>query len=196
MEKGSGLNEASRASAVEAWVFWLLVARGALVGVAILYWFGVVGSSPLDLIQWFGRSLAGTSGADTDGQSSVMGGLFSFAQVLVGGASWLLFFIPLQEFARYRVGVIEAGSEKAYWQRRREEDERASTPQPVGLLVSISIAKGGVLSSSETLVETSDGFFRVSGLVDTVKKGVPVFVLGSSLLIGEGDRQRRYTVIS
>lgn len=196
MERENGLDEAARASAVEAWVFGLLVARWGLVVIAVLYLLGVVGFSPLDLFEWVGRTLAGTSDGAAEDLPKYIAGPFSFIHGLIGGASWLLLFLPLREFVRYRVGVIEAGSEEAYRQQIREEAERASTPQPVGVLVSISIAKGGALSSSETLVETSDGFFRVSGLVDTVKKGEPVFVLGSSLMIGEGDRQRRYTIIS
>ncbi|NMZ71359.1 hypothetical protein SAMN05216370_0124 [Pseudomonas peli] len=196
MEKENGLDEAARASTVEAWVFWLLVSRWALAVTAVLYWLGVVGFSPLDLIEWVGRALYGTSETAAEDLPKYIAGPYAFIHGLFGGASWLFLFLPLRAFVRYRVGVIEAGSEEAYRQRIREEAERASTPQPVGVLVSISIAKGGALSSSETLVETADGFFRVSGLVDTVKKGEPVFVLGNSLLIGEGDRQRRYTVIS
>lgn len=45
-------------------------------------------------------------------------------------------------------------------------------------------------------METSEGFFRVSGLMRTVKKGEPVFKQGGQLLIGAEGAQRRYTVIS
>ena len=119
-----------------------------------------------------------------------------FIRESLAGFSWAVLALPWLSYVRYRVGVIEAGSKEAYHRRRREIAERASTPAPAGTLVGVSIAKGGLFSSSESLVETSEGFFRVSGLVNTVKKGEPVFTLGGQLWIGAGTGQKRYTVIS
>lgn len=189
------IDAAARASASETWVFWSMVVHWGIIGVAVLYWGGLVGFSPLDFIEWIVSRLTDTQGL-TEDVPTFMAGPLSFMRELVAGVSWAalgLLWLPL---VRIRVGIIEAGSVEAYRQRLREDAERTSTPTPVGVLIGVSIAKGGILSSSETLVETSEAFFRVSGLVNTVKKGDPVFTLGSQLLIGVGNGLKRYTLIS
>lgn len=181
--------------ASDPWVFWAMVVRWVLFALAILYWAGVIELSPLDFAEWIGSLVSDTQFKEID-ESSFLSGPLMFIRQFVGGLSWALLVLPWMSYVRYRVGIIEAGSKEAYHQRRREEAERAAQPAPVGVLVGMSIAKGGFFSSSETLVETSEGFFRVSGLVGTVKKGEPVFKQGGQLLVGAEGAQRRYTVIS
>lgn len=190
---GPTADEKSLAS--DPWVFWGMVGCWVLGGVAVLYWIGLLEVSPLDFAEWIGSLVSDTQFNEID-QSSFLSGPLMFIRQFVGGLSWALLVLPWMGYVRYRVGIIEAGSKEAYHQRRREEAERASQPASVGVLVGMTIAKGGFFSSSETLVETSEGFFRVSGLVGTVKKGEPVFKQGGQLLIGAEGAQRRYTVIS
>ena len=186
---------AMRQLASDPWSFWGMVGCCVLGGVAVLYWIGLLEVSPLDFAEWIGSLVSDTQFNEID-QSSFLSGPLIFIRQFVGGLSWALLVLPWLSYVRYRVGVIEAGSKEAYHQRRREEAARAAQPAPVGVLVGMSIAKGGFFSSSETLVETSEGFFRVSGLMRTVKKGEPVFKQGGQLLIGAEGAQRRYTVIS
>ncbi|MCF6783712.1 hypothetical protein [Stutzerimonas stutzeri] len=186
---------AMRQLASDPWSFWGIVGYWALVGVAVLYWIGLLEFSPLDFLEWVGSLVSDTQFNEVY-QSYFLSGPLAFIRHFVGGLSWAVLVLPWIGYVRYRVGVIEAGSKKAYHQRRREQAKRAAQPAPVGVLVGMSIAKGGFLSSSETLVETSEGFFRVSGLMRTVKKGEPVFKQGGQLLIGSEGAQRRYTVIS
>lgn len=192
-------NDAAARSAAslasEPWVFWAMVVRWILLVLAMLYWIGLLEFSPLDFVEWIGSLVSDTQFNQID-QSYFLSGPLMFIRHVVGGLSWAVLVLPWMGYVRYRVGVIEVGSKEAYHQRRREEAELAATPAPVGVLVGMSIAKGGFFSSSETLVETSEGFFRVSGLVGTVKKGEPVFKQGGQLLIGADGAQRRYTVIS
>ncbi|WP_150306325.1 hypothetical protein [Pseudomonas saliphila] len=187
---------AKRAIASDTWVFWALLVRWGLFGMAILYWLGAVGFSPLDFIEWVGSLLLDSQEISFDDMPRFLVSPLLFIRELVAGASWALLTLPWLSFVRYRVGIIEAGSKDSYRQRLRDEANRASTPSPAGGLAGMSIVKGGFLSSSETLVETSEGFFRVSGLLATVKKGDPVFTLGSQLLIGAGAGEKRYTIIS
>lgn len=186
---------AIRQLASDPWSFWGIVGCWGLIGFAVLYWIGLLGFSPLDFVEWVGSLVSDTQFNEVD-QSYFLSGPLAFIRHFVGGLSWALLVLPWMGYVRYRVGVIEAGSKEAYHQRRREEAERAAQPVPAGVLVGMSIAKGGFFSSSETLVETSEGFFRVSGLMRTVKKGEPVFKQGGQLLIGAEGAQRRYTVIS
>lgn len=192
-------NDAAARSAAslasDPWVFWGMVGCWVLGGVAVLYWIGLLEVSPLNFAEWIGSLVSDTQFNEID-QSSFLSGPLMFIRQFAGGLSWALLVLPWLAYVRYRVGVIEAGSKEAYHQRRREEAARAAQPAPVGVLVGMSIAKGGFFSSSETLVETSEGFFRVSGLMRTVKKGEPVFKQGGQLLIGAEGAQRRYTVIS
>ncbi len=183
------------ALASEPWVFWALMGRWGFIAAAVLYLIGVISVSPLEFAQWLGSLASGTRVAEVE-TSQFLSGPLTFIHQLVGGLSWAALALPWVGYVRYRVGIIEAGSKEAYHQRRREEAERAAQPAPVGVLVGMSIPKGGFFSSSETLVETSEGFFRVSGLVGTVKKGEPVFKQGGQLLVGAEGAQRRYTVIS
>ncbi|MBD9427932.1 hypothetical protein IB232_21585 [Pseudomonas sp. PDM15] len=183
------------ALASEPWVFWALMGRWGFIAAAVLYWVGVISVSPLDFAEWLWSLASGTRVAEVE-PSQFLSGPLTFIHRFVGGVSWAALVLPWVGYVRYRVGIIEAGSKEAYHQRRREEAERAAQPAPVGVLVGMSIAKGGFFSSSETLVETSEGFFRVSGLVGTVKKGEPVFKQCGQLLIGDEGAQRRYTVIS
>lgn len=193
------VNDAAARSAAslasDPWVFWAMVVRLALFALAILYWASLIEFSPLDFVEWIGSLVSDTQFNEID-PSSFLSGPLMFIRQFVGGLSWAVLVLPWMGYVRYRVGVIEAGSKEAYHQRRREEAELAATPAPVGVMVGMTIAKGGFFSSSETLVETSEGFFRVSGLVGTVKKGEPVFKQGGQLLIGAEGAQRRYTVIS
>lgn len=186
---------AMRQLASDPWSFWGMVGCCVLGGAAVLYWIGLLELSPLDFIEWIGSLVSDTQFNQID-RSSFLSGPVLFMRQFAGGVSWALLVLPWLGYVRYRVGIIEAGSKEAYHQRRREEAERAAQPVPVGVLVGMSIAKGGFFSSSETLVETSEGFFRVSGLMRTVKKGEPVFKQGGQLLIGAEGAQRRYTVIS
>lgn len=198
-ESRGGTDAAGRALASEAWFFWGMVGIAAFIVAAVLYWVGVLKISPLHFLEWVGRvgaMLVGEDPSASGAAPSFIAGPMAFFRDLLAGLSWAFMALPWLAYVRYSVGVIEAGSKEAYWQRRREKAELASVPVPVGLLEGISIAKGGLLSSNETLVETTEGFFRVQGLVDTVKKGVPVFTLGSQLLIGEGRGQKRYTLVS
>ncbi|WP_073666241.1 hypothetical protein [Pseudomonas aeruginosa] len=190
---GPTADEKSLAS--DPWSFWGMVGCWGLGGVAVLYWIGLIEISPLDFAEWIGSLVSDTQFKEID-ESSFLSGPLMFIRQFVGGLSWALLVLPWMSYVRYRVGIIEAGSKEAYHQRRREEAERAAQPAPVGVLVGMSIVKGGFFSSSETLVETSEGFFRVSGLVGTVKKGEPVFKQGGQLLVGGEGAQRRYTVIS
>ena len=193
--KNDAASRSAAALASEPWVFWALMVRWGFIAAAVLYWTGVINVSPLDFAQWLVSLVSGTRFAEID-PSQFLSGPLTFIHQFVGGLSWAALMLPWAGYVRYRVGVIEAGSKEAYHQRRREEVERAGKPAPVGFLVGISIARGGFFSSGETLVETSEGFFRVSGLVGTVKKGEPVFKQGSQLLIGADGGKRRYTVVS
>lgn len=199
LQSSETANDAAARSAAslasDPWVFWAMVVRWVLFVLTMLYWIGLLEVSPLDFAEWLGSLVSDTQFNEID-QSSFLSGPLMFIRQFVGGLSWALLVLPWLGYVRYRVGVIEAGSKEAYHQRRREEAERAAQPAPVGVLVGMSIAKGGFFSSSETLVETSEGFFRVSGLVGTVKKGEPVFKQCGQLLIGAEGAQRRYTVIS
>lgn len=186
----------SRAIAAEPWVFWAIAAQWILLAVTVLYWIGIVGYSPLDLIQKVGGWWLDTTAFDPSEMPRFADGPLWFIREFVAGLSWALLILPFHTFFRYRIGIIEAGSAEAYRQIRREETARASTPTAVGTLLRVSIAKGGILTSSETLIETSEGFFRISGMVDTVKKGDPVFTLGSQLLIGVEGGQKRYPLVS
>ncbi|EPQ6932437.1 hypothetical protein ACUVZD_000080 [Pseudomonas aeruginosa] len=182
---------AAAALASEPWVFWALMGRWGFIAAAVLYWIGLISVSPLDFAQWLGSLVSGTRFGEVE-PSQFLSGPLTFIHQFVGGLSWAVLVLPWMGYVRYRVGIIEAGSKEAYHERRREE----AKPAPVGVLVGMSIAKGGFFSSNETLVETSEGFFRVSGLVSTVKKGEPVHKLGGQLLIGAEGGQKRYTVIS
>ena len=199
LQSSESANDAAARSAAalasEPWVLWALMGRWGFIAAAVLYWVGVINFSPLDLAEWLGGLASGTRVAEVE-SSQFLSGPLKFIHRFVGGVSWAALVLPWVGYFRYRVGIIEAGSKEAYHQRRREEAERAAQPAPVGVLVGMSIAKGGFFSSSETLVETSEGFFRVSGLVGTVKKGEPVFKQGGQLLVGAEGTQRRYTVIS
>lgn len=186
---------AMRQLASDPWSFWGIVGCWVLIGAAVLYWIGVLEVSPLDFAEWIGGLGSDTQFKQID-RSSFLSGPLLFMRQFAGGLSWAVLVLPWMAYVRYCVGVIEAGSKEAYLQRRREEAERAARPAPVGVLVGMTIAKGGFFSSSETLVETSEGFFRVSGLVGTVKKGEPVFKQGGQLLIGAEGVQKRYSVIS
>lgn len=189
------LGDSKTARASESWVFWGVIGCWGAVGAAVLYWVGVIAVSPLDLAEWIVNAAYGTEVAVEDIHNFIAGPLL-FIRELFAGLSWAALGIPWVGFIRYRVGVIEAGSKEAYHLKVRKAAEDAAKAAPVGLLVGVGISRGGFLSSSETLVETSEGFFRVSGLIRTVKKGEPVFTLGDQLLIGEGNSQKRYTVVS
>lgn len=182
----TGSDASVRSLAADPWVLSAIVARWGLIAVAVLYWVGLVGFSPLDLLPEI----------TPEDPPRFMGDPLWFFREAMAGISWGLLSIPWVEYVRYRVGVIEAGSEDAYHQRRLEERRRASTPTPAGDLIAVSISKGGLTSISETLIETTEGFYRVEGLVGTVTKGDPVSLLGGKLLIGTGHKQKRYTVIS
>lgn len=182
----TGSDASARSLAADSWVLSAVVARWGLVAVAVLYWVGLVGFSPLDLLPEI----------TPEDPPNFMGAPLWFMREFMAGISWGLLSIPWVAYVRYRVGVIEAGSEVAYYQQRRAEHKRASTPTPAGELIAVSISKGGLTSISETLIETTEGFYRVEGLVGTAMKGDPVSLLGGKLLIGTGHKQKRYTVIS
>ncbi len=172
---------------VDSWAFWGLVGRLGAGVAGLLFWFGLIEVTPYSLFSGFLHSaLPGQAGAEP----SVF---LELADHFLGGIFWFFAAALWMEYVRYRVGVLEAGSKEAYRLQRREAAQKAAMPAPVGALVSITPVKGGLLSSSETQVETSEGYFRVSGLVEGVKKGEPVFTLHGYLLVGEGDRQRRFT---
>lgn len=172
---------------VDSWAFWGLVGRVGAGVAGLLFWFGLIEVTPYSLFSGFLHSaLPGQAGAEPSA-------FLELADHFLGGIFWFFAAALWMEYVRYRVGVLEAGSKEAYRLQRREAAQRAAMPAPVGALVSITPVKGGLLSSSETQVETTEGYFRVSGLVEGVKKGEPVFTLHGYLLVGEGDRQRRFT---
>jgi hypothetical protein len=87
----------SIAQTVDSWVILAIVGRWACIAAALLYWFGLFESTPYSLVA----------------------GLFSsafpeFAGWVMGGASWLLAAVLWVEFVRFRVAVLEAGSNPHY----------------------------------------------------------------------------------
>ncbi|CAD0266061.1 hypothetical protein DENIT_70038 [Pseudomonas veronii] len=155
-----------------------------------LYWFGVINTGPLEWARW---AMAPFFEPDSVGSQPSIIRVFS---AIVGGMLWAGLIAPFVQIVSRRIGILEAGSLEAYEQAESEAWEKANTPESLGELVSIQVLKGGFLSSDESIVETTQGFFRVSGKVGGVMKGAPVSQLHGRLTVGEPNvKGRSFTLL-
>lgn len=63
----------------------------------------------------------------------------------------------------------------------KEEEENAArakiaATREVGTLIAVSMENGGILNSATSMIETTDGFYRVFGEVDVAAKGEQVII--------------------
>jgi hypothetical protein len=83
----------STAQAVDSWAVWGIIGRLTCLAAAVLYWFGLIDSTPYSLV------------------SGLFASSFSqFVEWFMGGACWLFVAVLWIEFVRYRVAVLEVGS--------------------------------------------------------------------------------------
>lgn len=171
------------------------VIRALAVGVGGAYLFGGLHFGPLELVAAILEPAMGINATDVTCEPGALGlicYLAKFTAHLVGTALWVgLIASPMPAIQR-RIGVLEAGSEEAY----QQIVEEANTPKSVGGLVGISNTKGGLLSSSEATIETTQGFYRVAGLVGGFDRGTPVYLLHDYLLIGDGSCRKQFVVLN
>lgn len=86
----------SVAQIVDSWVILAILGRWACVSAALLFWLGLIESTPYSL---------------------VAGNVTAFPVItewVVGGASWLLAAVLWVKFVRLRVAFLEAGSNPHY----------------------------------------------------------------------------------
>ncbi|WP_036990831.1 hypothetical protein [Metapseudomonas furukawaii] len=173
---------------------YAFLASAALVVMAILYWFGVITFGPLELFSLITAPLT-QSGDASVSHGGPLSGLFEGLRVFVGGMLWIALAVPVRAILEERVAILQAGSRAAYKEQLREAERLANAPQSLGKLVAVTHSKGGFLGRDESLIETSEGFYRVVGLVGGVKKGEPVSRVRDTLQIGSEDAQRQFNII-
>lgn len=96
--------------------------------------------------------------------------LFGLAAYMVVGTLTTLLFLAASR-------IVLVG-----WVRFLEEEQEKSSRakkeaiREAGTLIAISIDSGGLLDSATTMIETTDGFYRVFGRVDIAPKGAKVTI--------------------
>ncbi|MEA8592259.1 hypothetical protein PZT57_26795 [Pseudomonas aeruginosa] len=189
----------SKEKSKEAKLAWWAIAgfftRIAAIATVASYAVGFLTIGPLELVDALVKYFTGSnylpdgcSGAEAIVLPCWMTFVFSR---LVGALAWVLSFRGLIQFISRRIGVLEAGSEEAYEQAL----SLANKPQPVGSLVGVNNTKGSFLSSSESTIETTEGFHRVAGLAGGIKRGAPIYRLRNRLLIGDGADQKCFWIL-
>ncbi|MHB9376217.1 hypothetical protein ALO95_200041 [Pseudomonas syringae pv. antirrhini] len=153
----------------------------------MLYWFGVVHFGPLECLMRLGV-------VPTNPDR-----LLGVWYWLLGGAWWApLTYMLLLPF-RKRIIVKLMGSEAAYRTALEEieEIERASqAATELGELIGVAVHHVGFFNRAESIVETSEGFFRVIGCVSNVRKGAAVSMLNNELVVAsEAGVTKRYALI-
>lgn len=159
-----------------------IVAAGA-------YLFGYLNFSVIELAELIVPPLSRDCGSGwfVDLPCSVL----NFMLTVFGGLSWFVLAKTLLGSVDRRIQVLEAGGEEAL----AAQIEQENTPVSLGTLVGISNSQGGLFSSSQATIETSVGFYRVSGSVGGFARGVPVHQLHGYLLIGEGESPRKFWLL-
>lgn len=192
----AGPGEAKSKEAELAW--WAIAGfftRIAAIATLASYAVGFLALGPLEMVDALVKYFTGSNylpdgchGAEAIVLPCWMTFVFSR---LVGALAWIFSFRVLIEFINRRIGVLEAGSEEAYEQAQ----SLANKPQLVGNLVGVNNTKGGLLSSSESTIETTEGFHRVAGLAGGLKRGAPIYRVRNRLLIGDGTDQKCYWIL-
>ncbi|MCK9709851.1 hypothetical protein [Pseudomonas syringae] len=138
-----------------------------------LYWIGVINTGPLEW--WQAVSAVSKPDAVADRSIFELGGVFaSFAAYMVGGFGWLgISGACVWPFKR-RLMAFFMGSEKALDTAERQQYEAATTPIPRGQLVDVKLLPGGFLGSDQSVMSTTQGLFRVLGVVSDVAQGATV----------------------
>lgn len=189
----------SEAKSKEAELAWWAIAgfftRIAAIATLASYAVGFLAVGPLELVDALVKYFTdsnylpdGCNGAEAIVLPCWMTFVFSR---LVGAFAWIFSFRVLIQFINRRIGVLEAGSEEAY----EQAISLANKPQPVGNLVGVNNTKGGFLSSSESTIETTEGFHRVAGLAGGLKRGAPIYRVRNRLFIGDGTDQKCYWIL-
>lgn len=70
--------------------------------------------------------------------------------------------------------IVLVGWSQFIAEEREESKAKNGVIREVGTLIAISVENGGVLDSATTMIETTEGFYRVFGKVDIATKGTQV----------------------
>jgi len=95
---------ASRALATDVWAFWCAVGILSFVAAGACYWFGLIDSSPLHVIEAYGGRTQ-----DIKALPAYPAPLW-FIHEMGAAASWVMLSLPWLAFVRYQVARIEAGA--------------------------------------------------------------------------------------
>lgn len=131
----------------------------SVVGVALWYVFGDLPNPlPAAILDGFGEF------------APVIRWLFGLAAYMAMGALLHLAFL-----ASARI-VLVGWSQFIAEEREKFAKAKKEAIREVGTLISVSVENGGLLDMATTMIETSEGFYRVFGKVGVATKGVHVTI--------------------
>lgn len=168
---------------------------GICMVLPILYWFGVIGTGPLEWLQAIGVVQKPAFADGSPGLESMFSDMNQATLWLFGGIMWM--GVSLLALTPFKVRIYRKvlGSMEAVDAARNQIYLQESTPIPHGELVNVTINRGGFLSSANSLIETTKSFHRVFGQVSGIDKGSVVDELQGRLRIHQLDGSLKEYVI-
>lgn len=96
----------------------------------------------------------------------------------LGGITlWISAGILIMKTGQVAERVVSVGW-RQFFKEEKENAARAeiAATREVGALIAVSVENGGILNSATSMIETTDGFYRVFGKVDVAAKGEQVII--------------------
>jgi len=159
----------------------------------VLYIFGLIDSGPLDWAQALGFK---QPPQEYEISTKTFQAVDHLIYVTVNAGLFAVLSMAILVFFRERIAVYFVGSREAVIAAINEIHRKESTPVPLGTFISVIINRGGFMSSDESTIETTLGFYRVLGKAGGILKGAEVSRLGDSLQVATcNDAVKKYTLI-
>ncbi|WP_219096225.1 hypothetical protein [Pseudomonas sp. UMAB-40] len=162
--------------------------------VPLLYWFGAINTGPVEWLQAIGW-IPASNDSESFGIVEVFRGFEHFGRAACSGGAWAIisaFFLwPFQR----AIAIKYIGSEEAFEAALEMQRAKETTPISLGDLVHVAVNRGGFMDSDESTIETTQGFYRVSGKVGGVIKGASVTSFEGQLRITTPDGRGKEFVL-